>query len=215
MATQTQTAPAAASLAASTLIGSLMPSIESRSLTLVTRAILIVAASLAIVASARMSVPFWPVPMTMQSFAVIALGAALGPRAGVAAVMLYLGYGMMGLPVFANTPPAIPGPAYLLGPTGGFLVGFIPAAALAGWAAARGASMLRLAAGMVATHVVILGLGFVWLGLFAALPSGATGIGIELAFAKGVSPFLLGSVVKIGLAGALTIAGWNWLARRG
>jgi biotin transport system substrate-specific component len=211
MATQNTASPANAS----TLAGSLLPHVESRRLTLALQAALIIAASLAIVASARMSVPFWPVPMTMQSFAVIAIGAALGPRAGMAAVMLYLGYGMMGLPVFANTPPAIPGPAYLLGPTGGFLVGFIPAAAIAGWAAARGASTLRLIAGMAATHVVILGLGFLWLGLFAALPSGATGIGLEMAFAKGVQPFLLGSLVKIALAAALALAGWNWLARRG
>ncbi len=211
MATETTLNPAHAS----TLAGSFLPQTESRRLTFALKAALVVAASLAIVASARMAVPFWPVPMTMQSFAVIAIGAALGPRAGMAAVMLYLGYGMMGLSVFANTPPAIPGPAYLLGPTGGFLVGFIPAAAIAGWAAARGASTLRLIAGMIATHVVILGLGWLWLGLFAALPSGATGIGLEMALAKGVTPFLLGSVVKVSLAAALALAGWNWLARKG
>jgi biotin transport system substrate-specific component len=209
MAIQSNAAASSTSLA-----GSLMPTIESRGVALAVQLSLVVVASLVLVVSAKASVPFWPVPMTMQSFAVIALGAALGRRAGVAAVLLYLGYGMMGLPVFANTPPAIPGPAYLLGPTGGFLVGFIPAAAIAGWAAVRGASKLRLIAGLALTHVVILGLGWAWLGLFATLPSGATGIGLELALAKGVTPFLLGSVVKVALAAALVFAGWNWLSRR-
>jgi biotin transport system substrate-specific component len=208
MALMSQTCP-------ETLFGAVAPAPGSRALNIALKAGLVLAASLLIVLSAKVSVPFWPVPMTMQSFAVIALGAALGPRLGVAAVALYISYGMAGIPVFANTPPAFAGPAYLLGPTGGFILGFLPAAALAGWAAARGASVARVILGLALTHVIILGLGFLWLGLGAQLANNVTGLGLELAFAKGVLPFVLGSIVKVALAAALVFAGWNWLARRG
>jgi biotin transport system substrate-specific component len=209
------TAFTASTLAGSILAGALAPRAASRGSALALKGALVVVASLLLVMSAKLSVPFWPVPMTMQSFAVIAIGAALGPRLGVAAVALYVGYGLFGYPVFANTPPAFAGPAYLLGPTGGFILGFFAAAAIAGWAAERGASALRVILGLVLTHVVILGLGFLWLGLGAQMASGATGIGLETAFAKGVAPFILGSFVKVALAAALVFASWNWVSKRG
>ncbi len=208
MALMSQTRP-------ETLLGAVSPVPESKAMSIALQAGLVLVASLLIVLSAKVSVPFWPVPMTMQSFAVIALGAALGPRLGVAAVALYISHGLLGMPVFANTPPAFAGPAYLLGPTGGFILGFLPAAAIAGWSAARGASMARVIIGLALTHVVILGLGFLWLGLGAQLANNVTGMGLEMAFAKGVLPFVLGSIVKVALAATLVFAGWNWLAKRG
>jgi biotin transport system substrate-specific component len=209
------TAFPAATLAATTLAGAVVPQSESRLSAIMMKLALVVLASLLLVVSAKTSVPFWPVPMTMQSFAVIAIGAALGARLGVASVLLYVGYGMFGLPVFATTPPMFAGPAYLLGPTGGFILGFVPAAALAGWAAARGASAFRLVTGLTLTHVIMLGLGFLWLGLGAQMAAGVSGIGLELAFAKGVLPFILGSIVKVALAAALVFASWSWIAKRG
>ena len=199
----------------STLAGALVPQLDTRAKALALKVALVVLSSLALIASAKISVPFWPVPMTMQSFAVIAIGATLGPRLGVAAVALYVGYGMFGVPVFANTPPAFASPAYLLGPTGGFILGFFVAAAIAGWSAVRGASALRVIIGLTLTHVVILGLGWLWLGLGAQLANGATGIGLTLAFEKDVQLFILGSIVKVALAAALVFASWSWVAKRG
>lgn len=174
--------------------------------------VLALAGSLLLILSAKVQVPMWPVPMTMQSFVVLFLGAALGPRLGAATVALYLGQGLAGLPVFAM--PGAAGPAYFLGTTGGFLLSFIPAAWVAGIFAQRSASLLRVAGGMALAHALILGLGMLWLAYLAQLASGATGIGLERAFAVGVQPFVLGSLVKVALATALVAAGWTALRRR-
>lgn len=173
---------------------------------------LLLAGSLLMTISAKVQVPMWPVPMTMQSFVVLFLGAALGPRLGAAAVALYLAQGFAGLPVFAV--PGAGGPAYFLGATGGFLLSFIPAAYIAGVFAQRGASLVRVAAGMTLAHALILALGLAWLAFFAQLASGATGVGLGRAFAVGVQPFIIGSLVKVALATALVAAGWSLVARR-
>lgn len=174
---------------------------------------LIVLGSLLLIISAKVQVPMWPVPMTMQSFVVLFLGAALGPALGTACVALYLGQGLAGLPVFAI--PGAAGPFYFLGTTGGFLVGFLPAAWIAGHFARSGASLPRVALGMTLAHTMILALGFIWLAFFAQLANGATGVGLERAWLRGVEPFLVGSAVKVALATALVAAGWSLVRRRG
>ncbi len=116
-------------------------------------ACLVVLGSCLLVLSARLQVPMWPVPMTMQSFVVLFLGAALGPVLGTASVALYLLQGLAGLPVFAM--PGAAGPAYFLGPTGGFLISFLPAAWIAGVFARRGASLMKVGAGMLLAHALI------------------------------------------------------------
>lgn len=170
--------------------------------------------SLLLILAAKVKVPFWPVPMTLQTLAVLAIGAAYGARLGAATVALYLAYGLIGLPVFTNTPPLAAGPLYFAGPTGGFLIGFVFAAAIAGWAAERGASVYRLVGGLVLADLVMLGLGCAWLALGAQMASGATGIGFPQAFAFGVQPFLLGEALKVALAVAFTGASWAAIARR-
>lgn len=198
-----------------TLAGALLPAVSGPRAALLRQIALAVAGSLLLVLAAKIKVPFWPVPMTLQTLAVLGLGAAYGPRLGAATVALFIGYGLAGLPVFTNTPPAAAGPLYLLGPTGGFLIGFVIAAAIAGWAAARQASVVRLVAGLVAAEIVILALGCAWLALGAQMASGATGIGFAKAFALGVQPFLLGDALKVALAASLVGAGWSMLGRRG
>lgn len=198
-----------------TLAGALLPAVSGPRAALLRQIALAVAGSLLLVLAAKIKVPFWPVPMTLQTLAVLGLGAAYGPRLGAATVALFIGYGLAGLPVFTNTPPAAAGPLYLLGPTGGFLIGFVIAAAIAGWAAARQASVVRLVAGLVAAEIVILALGCAWLALGAQMASGVTGIGFEKAFALGVQPFLLGDALKVALAASLVGAGWSMLGRRG
>ncbi|WP_207539587.1 biotin transporter BioY [Sabulicella rubraurantiaca] len=159
-------------------------------------ALLALGGSLAIAASAQIQVPMQPVPMTMQSLVVLLVGIAYGPRLGAATVLLYLVEGVAGLPVFAGFRS---GPAVLAGPTGGFLIGFIPAAALAGWLAAQGwaRGSLRSVATFLAGHAVLFACGIVWLGLL---------IGFDRAVAVGFLPFLPGTAVKAALGVALLAA---------
>src|SRR5690349_15200312 len=101
-------------------------------------AVLALAGSLLLTASAKAQVPMWPVPMTMQSFVVLVIGMAYGARLAGATVALYLLEGALGLPVFAGTPEKGIGLAYMAGPTGGYLAGFAVAAVAMGWLAERG-----------------------------------------------------------------------------
>lgn len=202
-------------LSAPTLVNAILPQVSGRRAALARNVALAVAGSLLLVLAAKIKVPFWPVPMTLQTLAVLGLGAAYGSRLGAATVALSIAYGLAGLPVFTNTPPVAAGLLYLAGPTGGFLVGFVLAAAVAGWAAERGASVFRLIAGFITAEALILGLGGLWLALGAQMASGATGIGFAKAFAFGVQPFLLGDALKMGLAASLVGASWSFLRRRG
>lgn len=201
-------------LRASTLAGQILPAARPRS-ALLRNLALAVAGSLLMVAAAKIKVPFWPVPMTLQTLAVLALGAAYGPRLGAATIALYVAYGLAGLPVFTNTPPLAAGPLYLAGPTGGFILGFVIAAAIAGWAAARGASLVRLLGGLLLADLALMIVGCLWLAFGAQMAGGATGVGLAKAFAYGVQPFLLGEVLKTALAASLVGAGWSLLGRRG
>ncbi len=162
--------------------------------------------------SAKVSVPFFPVPMTLQTFAVMAIAAAYGSRLAVATVVAYLIEGAAGLPVFSTGA----GFAYLAGPTGGFLVGFIALAGIVGEAADRGwdRSIVKLFGAMVAADVVVFALGFAWLAWFAHLSSGASGIGASLAFTKGIVPFVLADLLKIALAALAVPAVWSLVDRK-
>ena len=173
----------------------------------------VVLGTLLITICAKINVPVWPVPVTLQGFAIAALAAAFGLRIGVATVALYLLEGAFGLPVFATGG----GLAYLVGPTGGFLIGFLVMAAIIGYAADKGASgkPLTLFAAMVAADAVLLVLGFVWL---LALSGNAGWIDqnnvVASAFAGAIQPFVIWDILKMALA-ALTVTGaWNILAKR-
>jgi biotin transport system substrate-specific component len=158
----------------------------------------VVIGSLLLTASARTQIPFWPVPMTMQTLAVIVIGMTLGSRLGFIVVTAYVLEGLMGLPVFANTPARGTGLAYLMGPTGGYLVGFCVAAYVAGWLAERGFGRDLFKASLVNIigTLIILTFGYAWLAHL---------IGPVKAYVAGISPFLLSSVVKIGLGAVLAV----------
>jgi biotin transport system substrate-specific component len=168
-------------------------------------AALAIGGALALAISAKAQVPFYPVPMTLQTLAVLAIGAAFGARLAAATVALYLAEGLLGLQVFAG---ASAGPVYMAGPTGGYLLGFLVAAALVGWLAERGwdRSLGWLLAAAALGDLVILACGSAWL---AAL------IGPEKAWLGGVVPFLPGDVVKTLLASALVAAAWRGVATIG
>lgn len=155
--------------------------------------------------SAKLQVPFHPVPMTLQTLVVLVIGMAFGARLGAATVLLYLAEGAVGLPVFAGTPAKGIGLAYMVGPTGGYLVGFVVAAAVAGWIVERRRDLvgivLAVAAGLVANYVP----GLLWLATF---------VGFGQALALGLMPFVLGDLVKAGLAVAMGAAGAAVMRRR-
>lgn len=167
---------------------------------------LALAGSALLALSAKIQVPFWPVPMTMQTFAVIVLAMAFGARLGAATVALYLLEGAVGLPVFAGTPEKGIGLAYMMGPTGGYLAGFLAAAGLAGWMAERGwdRSFLKATAvNALATAVIFTG-GLAWLAVL---------VGPAKAVAVGLTPFLAASAFKIALGGAVMPLAWSFARR--
>lgn len=167
---------------------------------------LALAGSALIALSAKIQVPFWPVPMTMQTFVVIALAMAFGARLGAATVALYLFEGALGLPVFAGTPEKGIGLAYMMGPTGGYLAGFLAAAWFAGWMAEQGwdRTFLKAAAVNALATAIVFILGVPWLAVL---------IGPDKAIAAGLTPFLLSSAFKVALGGAVMPLAWSFARR--
>ena len=161
--------------------------------------------------SAKVRVPFYPVPVTLQTLAVPLVAAALGARLGTAAVVAYLFAGFVGLPVFTNTPPAVAGPLYFLGTTGGYLAAYPLAACIVGSVADADPkrSVVRLFGAMLIGDAIVMVAGFAWLAFAAQLSTGATGLGMSAAWSGGVAPFLFADLVKIALAAALIRAGWS------
>lgn len=163
--------------------------------------VLILAGSLliAIAAQIKIPLPFSPVPITGQTFAVLLLGALYGSKRGPATVLIYLALGVTGMPIFAG---AAAGIAPLLGPTGGYLVGFLAAAYLVGLLSERGwdRKPWSAAMGMIIGNTVIYALGILWLAYY---------VGWGKVLATGVLPFIPGDIIKIGLATLLLPAGWR------
>lgn len=166
---------------------------------------LVLGASLLIAASAQIAVPlpFSPVPITGQTFAVLLIGFVLGARLGTWSVVLYLFEGALGLPFFSGGGA---GAGWLLGPTGGYLVGFLAAAFVVGYLAERGfdrkpATMLLA---FTVGQAVIYLFGCVWLSTFVGWPE---------AFTAGALPFLVGDVVKALLAAAALPLAWSLVDR--
>ena len=162
----------------------------------VLRAILLVALGTALLTlSAKVNIPLPFVPMTLQTLVVLMIGAAYGARLGAATLLAYLAEGAIGLPVFAGS---VGGLAPLVGPTAGYLAGFVGAAFVVGWLAERGwdGSVPRLFVAMAIGHIVILGLGFAWLAFGMHL-------GVDKAWLVGVAPFIAASLIKNALGAAL------------
>ena len=155
----------------------------------------IILGSLALTISAKIKIPFYPVPMTMQTFVVLFLGVSLGYKIGLASVGLYLLEGIAGLPVFSNSPEKGVGLIYFTGPTMGYLIGFLTASYLASKINIQDNFLLVLAKLTIATSTIYL-LGLLWLG---------TLIGWDKPiFALGAKPFLLAEIFKIILLALLT-----------
>ena len=137
--------------------------------------------------SAKAKIPFYPVPMTMQTFVVLLIGISFGWKLGLFTVGLYLAEGIIGLPVFAGTPEKGLGIVYFLGPTMGYLIGFLVAAFLTGFFKFGSNYILNFFKLVVSASMIYL-LGMLWLAKFT---------GWEKVFVIGAQPFLLAELFKI------------------
>lgn len=172
--------------------------------------ILMVLGTVVLWLSAKIQIPFYPVPLTMQTFAVLTLGVAYGWRLGGGTLLLYLAEGAAGLPVFAGGWSEGGGYQILYGPTAGYLVGFVVAAAVCGRLAERGwdRSLSRTAAAMVIGNAIIYLFGLPWLKYALALDWHTTVDG-------GLMPFLLGDALKLALGACLLPFAWRVIGKRG
>ncbi len=155
--------------------------------------------------AAHVSVPMLPVPMTLQTLAVLAIGAAFGARLGAASLALYAAEGAAGLPVFSPTADGYPG---ITGPTGGYVIGFILAAGLVGWLAERGwdRNLPKMLLATVLGGAILYVPGLAWLSTFVG--------GMAKAVEYGLTPFIMGDLVKAAIAAIGFPAIWALLGRR-
>lgn len=168
--------------------------------------VLAIAGSLFVAGAAHISVPMLPVPMTLQTLAVLMVGGAYGARLGAATLALYAAEGAAGLPVFAPTPDGYPG---IMGPTGGYIIGFILAAALVGYLAQKAwdRNAFTTFAAMLLGGAVLYVPGLIWLSTFL-------GGDIAKTLQYGLYPFVLGDVIKAVLAALAFPATWLAVDRR-
>lgn len=193
----------ASSPVAPTLFDTVMPQGHDVGVSWLRKIAVVIAGSLLLTLSAKASIPFLPVPMTLQTLVVLSLGMVLGPRLGSAAVLAYLAQGAIGLPVFAGTPEKGIGIAYMIQHTGGYLVGFVVAAFTVGLLAQRkwDRSMLTTIAAMLIGNAIIYAFGLAWLGTIVGWD--------KPVVAWGMTPFLLGDLAKTLIAAALLPTLWK------
>ena len=152
--------------------------------------LIVILGSLALTISAKIKIPFYPVPMTMQTFVVMFLGLAFGYKIGLATVSLYLLEGIAGLPVFSNSPEKGIGLVYFTGPTMGYLIGFLSATVIAGMISSKD-NLIKIILKLLISISTIYVLGVLWLG---------TLIGWDKPILEfGVYPFLLAELFKLAL----------------
>lgn len=202
-----------------TVLGALTP--REGAARLATNLATVVLGSLLLWAAAKTSVPITPISVSLQSFAIAVLAAGFGWRIGVATLLLYIAEGLSGLPVFANGG----GIHYLMSPSFGFIIGWLPMTFVIGLAADRGLSgkVLPLFAAMLVGDAISFAFGFSWLltagnlilSTGASLPGWLdAGNLVGSAFDGAVKPFVLWDIVKMAFA-AVTVAGlWQFARKR-
>lgn len=167
--------------------------------------LLVVAGIAALAIAAKIRVPMWPVPVTMTTLAVLTIGAAYGPRLGLTTILGYLAVGALGFNVFAGSNGEAHGLAYMMGGTGGYLVGYALAAAALGVLARRGwdRSLVWMAAALLIGNALIYIPGLLWLGQLYGWD--------QPILAWGLWPFLVGDALKLALAALLVPALWKFV----
>jgi biotin transport system substrate-specific component len=178
------------------------PTLVDRILTrsIATDVVLIAAGAALTAVAAQIAVPLWPVPITGQTLAVLIVGSSLGALRGVLSMVLYAVLGIVGLPVFSDQTHGL---SVVLGPTGGYIVGFVFAAALTGWLAQRNWDhrILGAIASFAAGTVVTFAIGLPWLAVVLHLD-------LQQTLEAGLYPFLIGGVIKALLAAGFIRLAW-------
>ena len=174
----------------------------------VKRIVLVVLGIAALAIAAKVKVPVWPspVPVTLGTFAVLTIGTAYGPRMGLATIVGYMLVGALGFDVFANSASGATGIEYMMGSTGGYLVGFVLATVALGYAARRGwdRNVVMMGVSMFVGSLIIYIPGVLWLAHLYSW---------ENAFAWGVTPFLIGDAMKLALAALIVPAVWKMVGK--
>ncbi|MTI03634.1 biotin transporter BioY [Roseibium sp. RKSG952] len=165
--------------------------------------VLVVLGIVALAVAAKIKVPMWPVPITMGTFAVLTIGTAFGARLGLVTMLGYLLIGALGFDVFAGSSAEKFGLTYMMGGTGGYLVGYLLATVLLGVLASRGwdRSVGKMVLALVLANVVIYVPGLLWLGQLYGWD--------KPILEWGLTPFLLGDAIKLGLAALLIPSLWK------
>jgi biotin transport system substrate-specific component len=179
----------------------------SKSLKITRYLVLALAGSLIIAISSKIQIPFYPIPMTMQTFVILGLSMAYGWRLAGTTLALYLLEGALGLPVFAGTPEKGIGLAYMMGSTGGYLLGFLAAAITCGWLGEKGwdRNVFKTGAAMFIGNALIYIPGVLWLGFL---------LGWDKPIINwGLTPFILGDLAKLSLAAIVFPLVWRFLIK--
>jgi len=163
---------------------------NQNNITLLRRILYMIIATLVLAVSSKIKIPFYPVPMTMQTFVVLFIGIVFGWKMGLATISLYLMEGLVGLPVFAGTPEKGVGIIYFMGPTMGYLIGFLAACFFAGYFSYNKNIILNFIKLLFATSLIYV-FGIIWLGNI---------IGFDKPLFKlGLYPFAVAEIFKIVL----------------
>lgn len=170
---------------------------------------LLVALGVCLIAlSSKFKVPLWPnpTPVTLQTLAIFGLSAAYGSRLAVATVFAYMVTGALGMPVFTGTPEKGIGLAYMAGPTGGYLAGFMVMAYITGLAADRGwsKSPFKMGSAMLTGEIIMLAMGALWMGYL---------FGSDKIIAWGVGPFIATDLIKLAIAACIVPAVWGLIKK--
>ncbi|SMY09061.1 biotin transporter BioY [Flavimaricola marinus] len=170
---------------------------------LIKQAALVVAGIALLAVMAKIKIPMWPVAISMGTFAVLTIGAAYGPRLGLVTIMGYMILGALGMDLFQNSSAEVNGLTYMMGGTGGYLVGYVLAVVLMGYAARAGwdRSVGKMALAMLAANAVMYIPGVLWLGQLYGFD--------QPILQWGLYPFLIGDALKLALAALLLPALWK------
>ena len=171
-----------------------MEVVKSQNTKILKYILLVFLGSILLTISSKVKIPFYPVPMTMQTFVVLFLGMSFGYKIGLATVSLYLIEGLLGLPVFSNSPEKGVGIVYFTGPTMGYLIGFLFATSLAGYFNFKGNILINFFKLLVSVSIIYI-IGILWLGSL---------IGWDKPIIQlGVTPFLLAELFKVSILALL------------
>ncbi len=171
----------------------------------VKQVVMVVLGIMALSILAKVKIPMWPVPITMGTFAVLTIGATYGPRLGLTTILGYMIIGALGFDVFAGSSAEVYGLAYMMGGTGGYLVGYVLATLALGFAARAGwdRSVLLMAVALLIANALIYLPGIAWLTVLYE------GKGLAWAIEVGLTPFVIGDTLKLGLAALLVPGLWK------